>query len=150
MPQSLSHILIHLVFSTKDRHPFIGKNIQSHLHAYLASVVRDMGCECPRAGGVEDHVHLAIRLSRTLTTAELVEKVKVSSSKWMKTQFSDCSAFSWQRGYGVFSVGPSDEPALLEYIDGQAKHHEKVSFQEEYRRFLLKYGISFDDRYVWD
>lgn len=150
MPQSLSHILLHLVFSTKDRRPFIGKTIQPNLHAYLATVVRDMGCECPRVGGVEDHVHLAVRLSRTQATADLVEKIKVASSKWMKAQSPDYLAFSWQRGYGAFSVGPRDERALLEYIDGQAKHHERISFQEEYRRFLLKYGISFDERYVWD
>lgn len=150
MPQSLSNILLHVVFSTKDRRPFIGKSVRPDLHAYLAGTVRGLECECPRVGGVENHVHVAVRLSRTVTVASLVEAMKVASSKWMKTQGTEFAEFSWQRGYGAFSVGAKDQDALFAYIDEQEKHHETLSFQDEYRRFLVKCGVAFDERYVWD
>lgn len=150
MPQSLANVLIHLVFSTKDRAPCLTPSIRPALHAYLATVARNAGCECPRVGGVEDHVHLAIRFSRTTTIANLVEELKTSSSKWLKTQSGDLGGFAWQRGYGVFSVGPSDLDALLAYIDRQEEHHRTRTFQDKYRTLLTKYGVAFDARYVWD
>jgi hypothetical protein len=101
-------------------------------------------------GGVADHVHLAIRLSRTITTANLVEKLKTSSSHWMKKQSTEFSSFAWQRGYGAFSIGPSNLEALRHYIDHQEEHHQARNFQEEYRAFLTKYGVEHDERYVWD
>lgn len=120
------------------------------LHAYLATVARNVDCECSRVGGVADHVHLAVRLSRTITMAQLIEELKTSSSKWLKTQSPALAAFAWQRGYGAFSVGPSDLNALLHYIDNQEEHHRTRTFQDEYRAFLKKYGIEYDGRYVWD
>lgn len=150
MPQSLSFLLIHVVFSTKDRAPLLDHEIRPRLHAYLATVARDADCECFRAGGVADHVHLAIRLSRTVTTAKLVETLKNSSSKWLKTQSPELAAFAWQRGYGAFSAGPSDLDALVHYIDHQEEHHRTRTFQDEYRAFLTKYGVNHDERYVWD
>jgi len=150
MPQSLANVIIHLVFSTKDRVPLIGAPVRPNLHAYLATVVRNAGCECLRVGGTADHVHLAVRLSRTLALADLVEEVKTSSSKWLKPQTVELGVFAWQRGYGVFSTGPTDLDALLAYIDGQADHHRTRTFQDEYRAFLTKYGIAYDERYVWD
>jgi putative transposase len=147
MPQSLSFILIHVVFSTKDRAPLLDPAIRPDLHAYLATVARDADCECYRAGGVADHVHLAIRLSRTVTIAQLIEKLKTSSSKWLKTQIAE---FAWQRGYGAFSVSPSDLEALRTYIDTQQEHHKTRTFQEEYRAFLQRYGVEYDERYIWD
>ena len=150
MPQSLALVIVHLVFSTKDRQPLLGTSVRPALHAYLATVARNAGCECYRVGGVADHVHLAIRFSRTLTIADLVEELKTSSLKWLKTQSPELAAFSWQRGYGAFSVGPSDLDALRAYIDGQEEHHRTRTFQDEYRAFLTKYGIEFDEGYVWD
>jgi putative transposase len=150
MPQSLSYLLTHIVFSTKDRAPVLDATVRPALHAYLATVARNADCECFRVGGVADHVHLAVRLSRTITMAQLIEELKTSSSKWLKTQSPALAAFAWQRGYGAFSVGPSDLNALLHYIDNQEEHHKKRSFQDEYRAFLMKYGIEFDERYVWD
>ena len=150
MPQSLDNILLHLVFSTKDRFPFIGGSIRPMLHAYLATVIRNTGCDCLRAGGVADHVHLAVQLSRTITVAALVEELKTSSSKWIKTQSPELRGFAWQRGYGVFSVGPSDLDALLAYIENQEGHHQTRTFQDEYRAFLMKYRVACDERYVWD
>ena len=150
MPQSLSFLLIHLVFSTKNREPFLDATVRPALHAYLATVVRNAGCHCYRVGGVVDHVHLAIQLSRTITTASLAEELKTSSSKWLKTQSSKLTSFAWQRGYGAFSVSPSDLHALNQYIDNQEEHHRTKTFQEEYRAFLKKYDLEFDECYVWD
>jgi REP element-mobilizing transposase RayT len=150
MPQSLSYLLVHLIFSTKDRNPLLGPSIRSDVHAYLASTIRNWDCECYRVGGVADHVHLAIRLSRTKSVAELVEEIKTSSSRWIKTRDSNLANFSWQRGYGIFSVGPTDLELLCQYIDTQETHHQKKTFQEEYVMFLKKYGIEYDERYVWD
>ena len=150
MPQSLSYILVHVVFSTKDRAPTLGAAVRPALQAYLATVARNAGCECYRVGGTADHVHLAVRLSRTTAACELVETLKISSSKWMKTQSPDCPGFSWQRGYGSVSVGPRDLEGLRRYIDNQEEHHRVLSFQEEYRAFLDTNEIEYDERYVWD
>lgn len=124
--------------------------VRLSLHAYLATVARNVDCECFRVGGVADHVHLAVRLSRTITMAHLIEELKTSSSKWLKTQSPALAAFAWQRGYGAFSVSPSDLNPLLHYIDTQEDHHKTRTFQDEYRAFLKKYGIEYDERYVWD
>jgi len=150
MPQSLSLVIVHVVFSTKDRRPFLNPDICPKLHAYLATVARNAGCEAYRVGGVADHVHLAIRLSRTVTIADLVQDLKTASSKWLKTQSPDLSAFSWQRGYGCFSVGASDLDALRAYIDDQANHHGTRTFQDEFRTLLEKYAVEYDEAYVWD
>jgi putative transposase len=150
MPQSLSLVIVHLIFSTKDRVACLGGSVRPSLHAYMATVARNAGCECYRVGGVADHVHLAVRLARTITIAALVEELKTSSSKWLKTQQAQLSGFAWQRGYASFSVGPGDLAALLAYIDNQEEHHRTRPFQEEYRALLNKYGIEFDERYVWD
>ena len=150
MPQSLSFVLVHLIFSTKDRRPLLAESVRPALHGYLATVVRNAGCECYRVGGIEDHVHIAVRLSRTVNIAELVEQIKSSSSKWLKTQSPTLSKFSWQRGYAAFSVSPTDMGALVDYIAGQEDHHRKCSFQDELRAFLKRYGVECDERYLWD
>jgi len=148
MPQTLSFNLVHIIFSTKDRRPLITETCEAELHAYLAGVARKLGCECFRAGGVADHVHLAVRLAPTKNAAKIVSEIKTSSSAWMKTQ--GVGHFAWQRGYGLFSVGPADLGALLGYIDAQKEHHRKRSFQDEMRVFFEKYHVAFDERYVWD
>ncbi len=150
MPQSLALVVVHVIFSTKERRPLPDPDTRPHLHAYLATIARNAGCEAYRIGGVADHVHLAIRLSRTITIADLVETLKTSSSKWAKTQSPDLADFSWQRGYGCFSVGPTDLDALCAYIDKQEEHHKTRTFQDEFRMFLKKYGVAYDEAYVWD
>jgi putative transposase len=150
MSQSLSYLLIHIVFSTKDRAPVLTSAILPDLYAYLATVARNTGCECFCAGGVADHVHLAIRLSRTIAISDLIGELKTSTSRWLKTQSPALTHFAWQNGYGAFSVGPADLEALRKYIQTQEEHHKKHTFQEEYRAFLKKYGVDFDELYVWD
>jgi REP element-mobilizing transposase RayT len=150
MPQSLSHVLIHVVFSTKERTPLIDRPVRRGLHAYLATVSRNEGCHAYRVGGVSDHVHILSVLSRTLSIARFVERIKKTSSAWMKGKGAKYTKFYWQNGYGAFSISPSHLNAVMEYIDTQEEHHKRVSFQDEYRKFLKKYGIPYDERYVWD
>ena len=150
MPQSLSNILLHVIFSTKNRCPLLEKGIREQVHAFLAGAVRQCNCEAYRVGGVADHVHLAVQLSRTLSVADLVKEIKTASSKWVKTQEVALSDFSWQKGYGAFSLGISQKDALVRYIDHQEQHHQMQTFQEEYRLLLKNYGIDYDERYVWD
>ncbi len=150
MPQSLSRILVHLVFSTKNREPVITPAVQTELHPYLAGVLDNIDCPSLQVGGVADHVHLFFGLSRKRTIAEIVEKLKTSSSKWIKGKDAGLADFHWQSGYGAFSVSQSDADAVVTYIQKQALHHRKMTFQEEYRRLLERYGVAFDERYVWD
>lgn len=150
LSQSLSLVIVHVIFSTKDRFPCLDPPMRPHLHAYLASVARNAKCEAYRVGGTGDHVHLAVRLSRTSSIANLVEELKTSSSKWLKLQRPVLRRFAWQRGYGAFSVGPDELEALVAYVNGQEEHHRVRTFQEEYLDFLKKYGVQYDERYVWD
>lgn len=150
MPQSLSQDILHIVFSTKDRRPWLDPAIRPRMHAYLATLCRDCDCQAYRVGGTSDHVHIAARLARTLSQAELLEKIKKTSSAWIKTQGEQYGSFFWQGGYGDFSIGRSQLEALVRYIDGQEQHHRTQTFQEEYRNLLQKYQVEFDERYVWD
>jgi REP element-mobilizing transposase RayT len=150
MPQSLSNVIIHLIWSTKNRQPWLEPGIREKIHAFLAGAVRQCDCEAYRVGCVADHVHLAVRLSRNLAVADLVKDIKTASSKWLKTQDPALKEFSWQQGYGAFSVGMSQKDSLIRYIDRQEEHHKTQTFQDEYRAFLNKYGIEYDERYVWD
>ena len=150
MPQSLSHVLVHVIFSTKDRRPFLDETIRSGAHAYLATVCRDQGCHAYRVGGTEDHVHAVTTLSRTISISKLVEKIKKTSSVWVKQQGASYGAFYWQRGYGAFSVSPTHLDNVIAYIDRQPQHHRRAGFQDEFRQFLERYGVEYDERYVWD
>jgi putative transposase len=149
MPQSLARILVHVVFSTKNREPFLSKEIRSKLHGYLAAVGRELGCEVFRVGGVSDHVHLAIDLGRTIAISKFVQKVKQTSSVWLK-ESAALHQFEWQSGYGSFSVGQSQLETLIGYVSNQEEHHRKITFQDEYRALLKKYGIEADEQYFWD
>jgi putative transposase len=148
MAQSLAFLLVHIIFSTKNRAPVLEETLLPGLFAYLGTVARNVGSECYRVGGVADHVHLAIRLNRTSNVSGLVNALKSASSQWVKGR--GLAEFSWQRGYGAFSVGPADLKALIAYIDAQKENHAKRDFQEEFRAFLRKYGVEFDERYLWD
>ncbi|MBL7224304.1 MAG: IS200/IS605 family transposase [Candidatus Brocadiae bacterium] len=150
MAQSLANILVHLIFSTKNRLPLIRPEVEHELHAYLAAVCREMDCPALDAGGTEDHVHILLSLSRTVTLSSLVEEVKKRSSKWIKTKGEAFAEFAWQAGYGAFSIGQSGVGRVKQYIAKQKEHHRKVSFQDELRAFLRRYQVEFDERYLWD
>jgi putative transposase len=150
MPQSLSKLYVHLIFSTQRRDRLLAPSVRGPLHAYLATVLKNQDCPALKIGGTSDHAHLLFRLSKNLALAEVVEKVKTSSSKWLKTQAKALQSFYWQNGYGGFSVGPAEVDSVAAYIEGQEEHHRVVSFRDEYRRFLKEYGVEYDERYVWD
>ena len=150
MPQSLSSILIHLVFSTKNREPFITPAIETDLHPYMATIFRNHNSPSLVINGTSDHIHALFALARTIAVADLVEEVKTGSSKWLKTQGREFRNFHWQRGYGAFSVGQSNVPELKSYIENQRQHHQRITSQDEYRKLLKLYEIEFDERYVWD
>ena len=150
MPQSLSLVIVHVVFSTKNREPCIAPEMRPRLHAYLAEVARGMGCDAYRVGGVADHVHLALTLPRTVTQSDLVKELKTSSHHWLGKQEARHADFAWQRGYGIFSVGKSQLPDLEKYIATQEERHRVRSFQEEFRELLQRYGVTWDEAYVWD
>jgi len=150
MPQSLSTVLVHLVFSTKNRESFITPTVEAELHRYMATVFRDNNSPSLAINGTVDHIHGLFILSRTITIADIVEQVKTGSSRWLKTKGPEFRDFHWQRGYGAFSIGQSTVDEVKRYIRNQKQHHRKVSFQDEYRKFLHRYEIDFDERYVWD
>lgn len=150
MAQSLASILVHLVFSTKHRQPWILPYIEPELHPYMATVCKNLDCPTLTLNGTEDHVHILLRLGRKMSMAELVEKIKTSSSKWIKTKGPHFKDFHWQNGYGAFSIGESGVKALKHYIALQKEHHRRKTYQEEFRAFLEKYRVEWDERYVWD
>ena len=150
MSQSLSSILVHLVFSTKNREPFITPIIEAELHPYMAKIFRELKSPSLAIDGTDDHVHILFSLARIVTVADLVEEIKTSTSKWIKTKGPEFRGFQWQRGYGAFSIGQSNVEALKRYIHAQKKHHQQTTFKVEYRKFLKAYGIDYDERYVWD
>jgi REP element-mobilizing transposase RayT len=151
MPQSLAKILVHTVFSTKERRPSLcDKSLREELHRYLGGILGNLDCQPIIVGGVEDHVHLLCALSRTCDAATMVKEAKRASSLWIKTKGPDLTEFAWQNGYGIFSIGFSQIEAVRGYIATQEEHHQKMSFQDELRELLRRYEVEFDERYVWD
>src|SRR5438093_8075432 len=150
MPQSLSKVVLHIIFSTKNREAWLDSNVRPRMHAYLATICRDLGAELVHIGGVSDHVHIVTTLPRTLSQAKLIEQIKETSSKWIKKLDARYRGFFRQRGYGAFSVSPSQLEAVLQYVDEQQEHHRTRTFQEEYLELLRRDGVDFDERYVWD
>ena len=151
MPQSLSAVYVHLIFSTKERRPFLQDTaFRASVHAYLGAVSRELDCPALLVGGVEDHVHILARLGRPITQSDWVKELKRVSNGWIKTQHADLQDFQWQAGYGDFSVSHSNIDSVLRYIADQAEHHRKQTFQDEYRAFLKKHAVEYDERYVWD
>jgi REP element-mobilizing transposase RayT len=149
MPQSLANVLLHVVFSTKNRTPFLKTpELKGTMTGYLVGTLQNIDCPSLIVGVVEDHVHILCNLSRTITIAKLVEELKTSSSVRIKEEAA--RDFYWQNGYGAFSVSQSNVSAVKAYIENQEEHHRQVTFQEEYRRFLERHGLHWDERYVWD
>lgn len=151
MPQSLVQLYTHLVFSTKHRKVYLKDDaLRAKLHAYLAGTCKNLESPSLVIGGVEDHVHVLCRLSKTISVSVMIRELKRESSKWIKTQSPVLSSFHWQNGYGAFSVSPSHVDDLTRYIANQVEHHRTETFQDEFRRLCRKYGIEIDERYVWD
>jgi putative transposase len=151
MSQSLSKVLVHVIFSTKNRVPYLRQpGLHEKMNAYMIGALENLRCPAMQVGTVDDHIHTLCHLSRTMSIAELVEEIKKTSSKWIKTQAPGLNDFHWQAGYGVFSVSPSAAEEVKAYIANQEERHRKRTFQEEFRLFLQRHGIEYDERYVWD
>ena len=150
MPQSLHSNFAHLVFSTKNREATITGDIASRLYSYMAGIVTEKGAVPVAINGMPDHVHLLIKASKNITDAQFMKELKGGSSVWMNENHLISKRFKWQAGYGWFSVSPKDTGEVVAYIENQAEHHKRATFEEEYRRFLVKYQVDFDERYVWD
>ncbi|KEO71701.1 IS200/IS605 family transposase [Anditalea andensis] len=150
MGQSLVQNYIHIIFSTKNRQSFIHPPYEDELHSYLGGICKKMDCIPLKIGGYTDHVHILCKLSKKITLMNLMEELKSHSSKWIKTKDKSLERFYWQDGYGAFSVNPTQVDMVIKYIADQKEHHRKKSFQDEYRLFLKKYQVEYDERYVWD
>jgi REP element-mobilizing transposase RayT len=156
MPQSLARVSLHLVFSTQDRRRvFRTAEMRDATAGYVTGVLKNLGCPVMRIAVAVDHVHVLFLLSRTVPVADAVAAVKRESSEWIKDQpwarlNADFAQFHWQKGYGIFSVSESRTDAVVKYVDGQMEHHKRVTFQDEYREFLKRNNVAFDEQYVWD
>lgn len=152
MPQSLAKVTVHIVYSTKDREPWLqDKAIRAELYAYNAHVLSAcMDCPVILINGVEDHVHIIAALSRKLSIMDVIKRSKTATAKWLKKKDASFRSFQWQAGYGIFSVSESNVQHVKRYIANQEEHHKRISFQDEFRTLCVRHGVDMDERYVWD
>jgi REP-associated tyrosine transposase len=150
MAQSLSKILIHLIYSTKGRTPLLPQTPFPELHAYAQGIFKKQKCHLIEMNNVKDHVHALFELHRTEALSSVVMHVKKGTSRWIKTQSPDYRDFDWQEGYGAFSIGRSQRDEVIVYILNQQKRHQRLSFQDEFRKFLKSYEVEYHEQYVWE
>jgi len=150
MAGSYTKLLYHIVYSTKQRKPLIVPSLQENLYSYIGGIIRGEGGTLIEIGGVSDHVHLITKLRSEPSVAQIIKTFKSKSSGWVNTQSRLRKRFSWQTGYGAFTVSPSQLPKLVQYVRTQEEHHRKLSFKEEFVALLKKHGIEYDERYLWD
>ena len=150
MPQSLSKIYVHIIFSTKNRENLINQEIENELFSYVATILKALNCPAIKINGTRNHIHILCVLSKNISLYKVVEDIKKKSSKWIKTKGNGYSFFSWQNGYGAFSVSQSKVKMVLDYILKQKEHHKSVDFKAELLKFLKKYDLDFDEKYLWD
>lgn len=149
MAHTYTNLLVHAVFSTKDREPVLSAEVRDRLCPYLGGIVHEMGGRALAINGVEDHVHSLISIPPTVCVADVMRVLKANSSKWIHETWPGLRSFAWQTGYGAFSVSQSQADGVSEYIDRQEEHHKRMTFQEEFLALLKRHGISYDPRYVW-
>lgn len=150
MPQSLAHNVIHLVFSTKERYPFISKDVRDDLNGYIVGILRNNECHSIMTGSLSDHVHILFILSKNKALKDVVREIKAGSSRWLKGKVKSIDKFQWQGGYSAFSVSQSNVEAVVEYIRRQDDHHQALTFKEELEKLLVRHGLEFDENYLWD
>lgn len=150
MAQSLAHVLVHLIFSTRNREPLLDRSLLDPTHAYLGGILRELDCPPISIGGVDDHVHVLFALSRTRSVSEITQSLKSSSSRWLKNQAEHLSNFHWQAGYGAFSVSESQSASVKAYIGDQERRHRRIGFQDELRMLLRRHKVEYDEKYLWD
>jgi REP element-mobilizing transposase RayT len=150
MSQSLTQLYLHIVFSTKNHVPFIKPSIRNELFNYLGGILNNIECHPIKIGGVDDHIHILCRLSKKITIIKLLEEIKKSSSKWIKTKGEKFVKFHWQDGYGTFTVSPTGVDSVRLYIDNQEEHHSNTKFKDEFIELLKTNNTDYDERYLWD
>lgn len=150
MPRTYTRVVVHVVFATKGRQPWLAADVSARVHGYMGGVVREEGGNALEIGGAADHVHLLVRVRMDRSIADLMRVVKARSSKWARGMFPELSEFGWQEGYGAFSVSASQEEAVRAYIRGQEAHHARFDFKEELRRLLVAHRVEFDERWAFE
>ncbi len=150
MSQSLTDIILHIVFSTKNRQPWILPEVEQELFQYICGVANNLKCSVIRINGMEDHIHILCSLGKTISVSELVSELKSSSSRWIKSKGDQHRLFCWQAGYGGFSVSRPNVEGVIEYISKQKEHHQKISFQDEFLAMLQRAKVDYDEKYLWD
>ncbi len=150
MSQSIADMILHIVFSTKNRLPLIQPMIESELYAYMSATCRNLDCPVIQVNGMNDHVHILLLLGRTITVSNLISELKSSSSRWIKTKGDSYQDFAWQSGYGAFSVSRPNVNEVIKYIASQKEHHKKVSFKEELLKILERAQVKYDEKYLWN
>ena len=150
MANTYTNLQYHIIFSTKHREPWIKPEFESRIWAYLGGIARDARLKALRIGGTDDHVHMLLAIPPAMALSEALKRIKGGSSGWIKQSFPGCLGFGWQDGYAAFTVSKSQAPEIEAYILGQREHHRVKTFQEEYRAFLDKHGIVYDEKYLWD
>jgi REP element-mobilizing transposase RayT len=141
---------LHIVFNTKGVKALIHPPFEQNLHAYITGICNKLECTVLIVGGYTDHIHILCKHSQKITLMALLQKIKANSSKWIKSQDESLKNFSWQSGYGSFSVNPTETDVVIKYIRNQHIHHKKKTYKEEYLAFLKKYKVDYDERYLWD
>ncbi len=150
MTQSLTKLLIHVVFSTQKRSSWLDEDISSELYPYISKILENHNCRALQIGGVENHIHILCVMAKTLSIGKIVEEIKTSTSKWIKTKDPKYKYFYWQHGYGAFSISSGHIEAVCDYIANQKQHHKTITFEDEFRSLLQKYDIKFDERHPLD
>ena len=149
MSHSYANILVHCAFSTKERLKVISPDFRKRLWAYIGGIARENGMKALAVGGVDDHIHILLSLPATMSLSKGIQLLKAGSSKWIHDNFPKHGKFSWQEGYGAFSIGISQRDEKVAYIEGQEAHHKKRNFKEEFRAFLDEQGVHYDERFIW-
>ena len=150
MANTFTSLHYHVIFSTKNREPWISREIEERVWKFLGGIARENGMKALQIGGMPDHIHLALALPPTHSVSKALQLLKGGSSKWIKDSLRQMRGFAWQDGYGAFTVSKSNLPEVLDYIQNQPEHHRTKTFKEEYLAFLVRHGVDYDERYLWD
>jgi putative transposase len=149
MANTYTSLHYHIVFSTKNREPWLVRTKESRIWEYLGGIARANGMKALQVGGYDDHIHLLLAVPAVMSLSKAVQLIKGASSRWIHETDNDMTAFAWQDGYGAFTLGVSQIADTVRYIEGQREHHRSKTFQEEYAHFLQKHGVEYDERYIW-
>jgi putative transposase len=149
MANTYTSLFYHIIFSTKNRIPWINRGIEQRVWEYLGGIARKHKMSALQVGGASDHIHSLVLAPASLAPSQITQFLKGDSSKWIHEEFRELHACAWQDGYGAFSIGRSDVPEVINYIVNQREHHRLKTFQEEYLELLKKHGIKYDERYLW-